>query len=489
MRRFSKGQGRQTRSTIIMHADHSPIRAALDRRVFLAAGSLGFAGLHVPSLAAAPSPQRRRPAQSTILIWLSGGASHIDLWDLKPDAPREYRGEFKPIATAAPGVRLCEHLPQTARQAHHLALINSLGHYGRGTGDHHAGYYYNLTGHAPDPSFRQLLNNRKPLPSDWPFLGSVVASKRRAHPYLPSLIALPQKPGFPEYTRPGQFAARLGPEYDAAYVYGTLARPLDFVAPALTLQGDVSAERLQSRRQLLSRLDTAARAAERPGSLRTLNHQQERAFSLLSSPRTKDAFAVDKEPAALRDRYGQTVNGMSMLMARRLVEVGVPFVTVFWKEDPKLAGPCKSGGGWDTHGANFTCLRRHLLPEFDQCFSALLADLHDRGLLERTLVLVNSEMGRQPKVGDPRSGGPGGAGRDHWTHCMTAVMAGGGVRGGQVYGASDKVAAYPADRPVAPEDIAKTVYHLMGVNDLEAIDREGRPFNLLSEGRVLTELL
>jgi uncharacterized protein (DUF1501 family) len=191
----------------------------------------------------------------------------------------------------------------------------------------------------------------------------------------------------------------------------------------------------------------------------------------------------------VRDRYGPTVNGTSMLMARRLVEAGVPFVTVFWLEDPKLAGPCKSGGGWDTHGANFTCLRRHLLPELDRCFSALLADLHERGLLERTLVLVNSEMGRQPKVGDPRSGGPGGAGRDHWTHCMTAVMAGGGVRGGQIYGASDKVAAYPADRPVAPEDIAQTVYHLMGVDDLEAVDREGRPFNLLPEGRVLTDLL
>ncbi len=469
----------------MMHSGHSIVRTALDRRVFLVAGGLGFAGLH----AVAQAPLRRRAAQSTILIWLSGGASHIDMWDLKPDAPREYRGEFKPIATSARGVRLCEHLPKLARQAHHLALINSLGHYGRGTGDHHAGYYYNLTGHAPDPSFRQLLNNRKPLASDWPFVGSVVTSKRPPHPYLPSPIALPQKPGFPEYTRPGQFAARLGPEYDASYVYGNRSRPLEFVAPVLTLQGDVSAERLQTRRQLLSTLDAAVSSAERPGPLRTFNRQQDKAFALLASTRTKGAFDVSKEPLMLRDRYGQTVNGMSMLMARRLVEAGVPFVTVFWMEDPKLAEPCKSGGGWDTHGGNFSCLRRHLLPEFDQCFSALLADLHERGLLERTLVLVNSEMGRQPKIGDPRSGGPSGAGRDHWTHCMTAVMAGGGVRGGQTYGASDKLAAYPADHPVAPEDIARTVYHLMGVDDLEAIDREGRPFNLLSEGRVLTGLL
>lgn len=384
---------------------------------------------------------------------------------------------------------MCEHLPKLARQAHHLVLINSLGDYNRGTGDHHAGYYYNLTGHAPDPSFRQLLNDRKPRPSDWPFIGSVVMSKRPPHPYLPSLIALPHKPGFPKYTRPGQFAARLGPEYDASYVHGSLERPLEFVVPALTLQGDVDAARLQARRQLLATLDDAVRSTERHGPVQTYGRLQEKAFSLLASTQTKGAFDVSKEPPALRDRYGQTVNGMSMLMARRLVEAGVPFVTVFWKENPKLAGPCKSGGGWDTHGANFTCLRRHLLPEFDQCFSALLADLHERGLLEQTLVLVNSEMGRKPKVGDPRSGGPGGAGRDHWTHCMTVGMAGGGVRGGQVYGASDKVAAYPADRPVAPEDIAKTVYHVMGVEDLQAMDREGRPFHLLPEGRALTELL
>src|SRR5439155_7742247 len=185
---------------------------------FLIASGVGFCGLSLPDLvranrpAPAPPP-RRRIARSAILIWLSGGASHIDTWDMKPDAPVEYRGEFRPVATSAPGIRLCEHLPYLARQAHHLAIVRSLGDHGRGTGDHHAGYYYNLTGHAPDPSFRQLLNNRKPLPSDWPFIGSVVMSKRPPHPYLPSLITLPQKPGFPEYTRPGQFAARLGLEY------------------------------------------------------------------------------------------------------------------------------------------------------------------------------------------------------------------------------------------------------------------------------------
>jgi hypothetical protein len=470
-----------------MHSGHDTIRAALDRRAFLVAGGLGFAGLHLPDVVRA-APVERARARSTILIFLSGGASHLDTWDMKPNAPAEFRGPFQPRATSAPGVRLCEHLPLTARQAHHLTLVNSLGHFGRGTGDHHAGYYYNLTGREPDPTFRQLLNNRRPYPTDWPFMGSVVAAKRPPHPYLPSLITLPQKPGFPEYTRPGQFAARLGLEYDATYVQGSIDRPTEFVVPTLTLQGNVSPQRLTARRELLGALDAAVRAAEPRGPLRTLSRQQEKAFSLLSAPQTKEAFDVSREPAAVRERYGLTVNGMSFLMARRLVEAGVPFVSIFWQEDPKLDKLCKSAGGWDTHGNNFNCLKDHLLPEFDRYFATLLDDLHDRGLLGQTLVLVTSEMGRKPKIGDTRSGGIKGAGRDHWTECMTVLLAGGGTRGGQTYGSSDKIGAYPFERPVCPEDVAKTLYRAMGIANLTATDREGRPFDLMPEGRPLTEL-
>jgi hypothetical protein len=473
----------------VMHTGHNCIRAALDRRAFLVAGGVGFCGLSLPALLGAERPPaRRRVARSTILIWLSGGASHIDTWDMKPAAPVEYRGEFRPIATTAPGLRLCEHLPRLARQAHRLAVVRSLGHYGRGTGDHHAGYYYNLTGHEPDPSFRQLLNNRTPRPSDWPFLGSVVAAKRPLHPYLPQLVSLPQKPGFPAYTRPGQFAARLGTEHDAAYVLGSHDRPTEFVAPELTLHGDVDVRRLESRRHLLRAVDAAVRAHERSAEAAVYSRHQQRAYTLLSAPRSRAAFDVTREPEAVRARYGRTVNGMSMLMARRLVEAGVPFVTVFWKEEPALERLCLSGGGWDTHGNNFHCLREHLLPHFDRCFSALLADLHERGLLDETLVVVNSEMGRQPRVGDPRSGGTRGAGRDHWTHCMSVLLAGGGVRGGQAYGTSDAVAAYPADRRVAPEDVARTIYYAMGIDDLHATDREGRPFHLMPEGAPLLDL-
>lgn len=472
-----------------MHSGHEITRRAISRRTFLTASGLGFCGLALPELVRGnqASTQLKAKAKSTILIWLSGGASHIDTWDMKPDAPIEYRGPFRPTVTSAPGVRLCEYLPLTAKQAHHVAVVPSLGHYGRGTGDHHAGYYYNLTGHEPDPSFRQLLNNRKPMVTDWPFMGSVAAAKRPAHPYLPSLISLPQKPGFPEYTRPGQFSARLGQEYDPVYVLGKLENPLAFAAPVLSLSSEVPSKRLSDRRTLLTTLDNMNRHLDR-AAVSTFAKQQSKAFSLLTASRTQAAFDLNQEPLEVRERYGQTLNGTSMLMARRLAEAGVPFISVFWMESPKLNDLCKSGGGWDTHGNNFNCLKDHLLPEFDRCYSALLADLNDRGLLPETLVLVNSEMGRTPKVGDPRSGGTQGAGRDHWTNCMSVLFAGGGIRGGQVYGSSDKIAAHPFDRKIAPEDVAHTVYHAMGIDNLEAIDREGRPFHLLPDGAPIKEL-
>ncbi len=180
---------------------------------------------------------------------------------------------------------------------------------------------------------------------------------------------------------------------------------------------------------------------------------------------------------------------MSLLVARRLVEAEVPFITVFWKEDEnRLAKKCASAGGWDTHGNNFACLKEDLLPTFDQAFSALIEDLAQRNMLDQTLLMVTSEMGRTPKIGDPRSGGKTGAGRDHWTHCLTDILAGGGIRGGQVYGSSDRRGEYPADRPVTPAHVTHTVYHAMGIRDLDVIDREGRPVNLLAEGAPLLSL-
>ncbi|HVK11023.1 MAG TPA: DUF1501 domain-containing protein [Gemmataceae bacterium] len=454
--------------------------APLSRRAFLVASGLGLAG----SATAAPTPTGGK-AKSTILFFLCGGASHIDTWDMKPDAPAEYRGPFQAIDTSAPGIRLCEHLPLLAKQAHHLAVVRSVGGTVN-TNDHHAGYYYQLTGHVPDVSFRLKGNDRTPYPDDWPFVGCVAGSRRPAHPRLPNVISLPHKPSKLPYTRPGQFAARLGPEFDPLYVQGSLEKPLEFRAPALVLGGDVTASRLTDRDGLRRAIDAARSDAEQQPADPLWERLHGRALTLLSAAGTAEAFDLSREPLRVREKYGPTVNGASLLLARRLVEAGVPFVTVYWMENEKIASKCKSAGGWDTHGNNFNCLKEHLLPEFDRGFAALVSDLSDRGLLDSTLLWVTSEMGRTPKIGDPRSGGAYGNGRDHWTHCMSVLLAGAGVRGGQTYGTSDRRGEYPADRAVTPADVAKTVYHAMGITDLEHRDREGRPYDLMGEGEPLT---
>ncbi len=464
----------------------------------LMASTLGMAGLSWGREALAnnearadrSSQKHRQPARSTILFFLCGGASHLDMWDMKPHAPAEYRGPFSPIPTSAPGMWLCEHLPLLARQAHHFSLVNSVDG-AVNTNDHHAGYYHNLTGHIPDVTFRTQGNNRRPYPDDWPYIGSVVAAKRPRHESLPNAITLPHMPSRKPYTRPGQFAARLGVEHDPLYLQGSRDNPLKFHAPALELQHETTPQRISYRRDLLLAIDRGRQEFETTHLGKQWTAQQERAFSLLTSESTVKAFDVSQESEQTRARYGETVNGMSLLLARRLVEAGVPFITVFWLGHgigSPLAKKCRSAGSWDTHGNNFHCLKEDLLPEFDRCFSALMQDLAERGLLEETLVMITSEMGRKPKIGDPRSGGTSGAGRDHWTYCLTDLLAGGGIRGGQVYGSSDRLGEYPADKPVTPAHIAKTVYHAMGITDLDAIDQQGRPYQLLAEGDPLYDL-
>lgn len=462
----------------------------LDRRAFLVASCAGLATSRSGLVQAAgtPDPANGGKAKSTILFFLCGGASHIDTWDLKPDAPVEYRGPFQAIPTTSTGVRLCEHLPNLAKQAHHLAVVNSVGSTVN-TNDHHAGYYYNLTGHVPDISFLQLLNNRTPRPDDWPYMGTVVGSKTKPRNNLPNAVTLPFKPSTLPYTRPGQFAARLGIEHDPLYVQGSREKPLQFQAPAISLGEGVTTSQLLDRRSLLGVVDRARHDLDLYEKVQTWTTLQQKAWGLLASSKTTSAFDLSTEPEALRKRYGETINGMSLLLARRLVEAGVPFVTVFWMEDNnKTAEKCKSGGGWDTHGSNFACLKEDLLPEFDQGFAALIEDLNQRGLLDTTTLLVTSEMGRKPKIGDPRSGGYKAAGRDHWTHCLSVLLAGGGIKGGQTYGSSDRRGEYPANKPVTPAHITKTVYHAMGIDDLSFTARDGREMNLLEEGEPLLEL-
>lgn len=467
-----------------------------DRRAFLVASATGLAGLHfgMPGQLTAGEQVSRSSlnrgggkAKSVILFFLCGGASHIDTWDLKPNAPAEYRGPFKPISTSAPGLQISEHLPQLAKQAHHLAVIRSVCGTVN-TNDHHAGYYYNLTGHAPDVTFKTLGNDRRPYADDWPFMGSVVASQRTSPNGLPSAISLPHKPSKLPYTRPGQFAARLGVEFDPLYVTGSVEHPLKFQVPSLTLAGDVTPAQLQSRQELLQTLDVARREFEHSPAEQIWKRHQKRTLDLLLSSQTSKIFDVESEPESIRERYGPTVNSTSLLLARRMVEAGIPFVTVFWKENEAIKNKCRSAGGWDTHGNNFDCLKQNLLPEFDQAFSALIEDLEQRNLLDETLLIVNSEMGRTPKIGDPRSGGVKGAGRDHWTHCQSVIMAGGGIQGGHAFGSSDRLAEFPAEHPLTPADIAKTVYYAAGIDNLQANDPQGRPYNLLEEGHPIEEL-
>jgi hypothetical protein len=469
-------------------------RPSMDRRAFLTASTLGLSSLRFgPALQAStgpalPAATLAKPAKSTVLFFLCGGASHIDMWDMKPDAPMEYRGDFKPIRTTGEDIRLCEHLPLLAKQAHNFAMIHGITDAGKATGDHHAGYYYNLTGHPPDVTFKQQGNDRRPYADDWPYMGSVVGMKRPQHPTLPQIISLPHKPSKLPFTRPGQFAGRIGMEYDPFYLTGSFEEPLKFSAPSISLAGGMTASRMQDRHGLLQAFDQSRRELDHDAQVQAHLKHQKRAFELLSSSSTANAFDISSEPEKLRERYGHSINGTSLLMARRMVEAGVPFVTVFWKEDESIAKQCKSAGGWDTHGDNFNCLKKYLLPQFDQAFSAFMEDMSSRGLLDETLVMVTSEMGRTPKVGDRRSGGVAGAGRDHWTACMSVLMAGAGVSGGKVVGETDSKAEFPKNRPIYPEDITKTVYYAMGISDLEATDKLGRPYNLLDDGKPLLDL-
>lgn len=447
------------------------------RRSFVRHMSFGMLGLGFPAaLRAHPKPLSSGtspPARSCILIFLTGGPSQIDTWDMKPEAPIEYRGEFKPIQTSAPGIVLCEHLPKMSRMAHRITLVRSLTMTGRGVngdGDHNSDVYYALTGHRPDRTFTEMGGHRQRQPDDWPFIGATVAHARGLMAGLPGVVQMPTRYGDDlGFRQPGQFGGRLGPEYDPLLVRGSPDKPLELMAPEFTLPAGLSIERVGERRRLLAQLESVQAERDPPGGpLEAFAKHHGRAFELLNSGSLARAFELDREPMSLREQYGSNLNGQSALLARRLVEVGVPFVCIHWQ------GP-KEGFtlDWDTHNDNFNHLKKNLLPAFDSCFTTLLQDLDARGLLEQTLVVAFGEMGRTPKIGDRRRGTTNG--RDHWIHCPTALFAGGGIRGGQVYGSSDRVAAYPAHEPVYPEDIAATIFRAMGLSERQPLRSQRGP--------------
>jgi hypothetical protein len=434
----------------------------------LQVGAIGALGLNLPRLLAADAKPRRTgeaaSADSCILVFLNGGPSHLDMWDLKPSAPAEIRGEFRPIASSVPGVQLSEHLPRLARQMHRCALVRSVHH--SVNNSHAAAVYAGLTGHDRG----EMGGGARP--TDHPAIGSVVGLCRPPGAAVVPFVSMPYitaegRGGPPQ---PGFFGGWLGRTRDPLFVLRDPNAP-GFAMPELSLGPDMTSARLHARRELIGRIGSSARDR----ALQEMSNFQARAFDLLTSPATQRAFQIDREPAAVRAAYGRNIYGQSVLLARRLIEAGTRVACISWAPDANAT--------WDTHGQNFAKLRNELLPQLDAAVASLLGDLAARGLLERTLVVVMGEFGRTPRVN-------GAAGRDHWNFCYSLMLAGGGVRGGVVHGASDRIGARPSSCPVTPADVIATIYHCLGIPaDLELRDRLQRPFALVPWGTPIRELL
>jgi len=445
----------------------------LTRRELLQVGAIGLGGLTLPGLLRLQEACARPAgkARSVIVLFLNGGPSHLDMWDLKPQAPEEIRGTFRPIATSLPGVQISEHLPRMARLAHHYAILRSLNH---NTPNHPAASYWMMVGSPMQRNAPQVVTMSR---EDRPHPGSALAKLLPPPPALPSFVMVPEaiSPVGPE--RPGQHAGFLGAAYDPYRVNSDPNLPT-FSPGALGPAQDVTVRRLEDRRTLLNQLDQQAALLERNSTAQILDPYYARAFDLLSSAAAQRAFDISAESDQTRDRYGRHVFGQSVLLARRLVEAGVRLVHVNWVRHDNGKG----GQGYDSHRDHLEWARTELLPPTDAAFSALAEDLAERGLLEETLVIMMGEFGRTPRFN--KNGG-----RDHWPSCFSAVLAGGGVKGGQVYGASDRIGAYPTSNPVTPQDLMATLYHCVGVDPHTVIyDLQHRPY-VLVEGTPVHGLL
>jgi len=408
-------------------------------------------------LAAGQVPASAAPIRSCILLVLYGGPSHVDTFDPKPDAPAEVRGEYATIATKTPGIQVSEHLGQTAQVMDRLALVRGVHHPMR---NHNSAIAQALTGRTPAGGDQELLTDD---PRGFPALGSSVSFGLGGRAHLLPFVALPYTI-YNVVQMPGQTPGMLGSRYDRFQVDGNPDNP-DFRIAALDAHSDAP-----SRRDLLRQVDQLP-LADDTARMRTY---QQRALDLIASDEVRRAFDMGRESPAARERYGRRLLGQSLLLARRLVEAGVSFITVY---DGQSNG---QDANWDSHEKVFP-RHRQLIPPVDQAFSALIEDLTGRGLLDSTLVLVTGEFGRTPRIN-------GNAGRDHWPDCYTAVLAGGGVQGGTVFGASDKIGAYPEVDLVTPGELASTVLWRFGIDpSLEILDQTSRPFRL-SEGEPLRRL-
>jgi hypothetical protein len=447
----------------------------------------GLFGLSLPRVLAAESTataERSARAKSVLFVYLFGGPSQLETFDMKPDAPTGIRGPFKPTASRTPELKVCEHLPRLAAMSDRYCVVRTLNH----RQNDHNGCHYIQTGH-PMPAAQRGAAGVDATDKDWPAVGSVVEflDRRRGGRDFPSYVYLPNRLGHIQgYDRLGQYAGWLGRPYNALatevrkrdakdnpYYRGCADEELDFRIAGLAADPALTLDRLDRRRSLLDQFEANRRAALSAPEA-THDRLRRRALDLLTSDRLRQALDIRREPGKLRDRYGRHLFGQSMLLGRRMVEAGARFVTVLWD--------APDGYGWDSH-VHSKDVERHLLPGLDQSLSALLEDLQQRGLLDETLVVCVGEMGRTPKPDTAQWG------RGHWSFCFPALLAGAGIRGGAVYGRSDKDAAYPVEKPVSPEDFACTVYHALGIDPHGFIpDREGRPVALVDGGRPLLDV-
>ena len=463
------------------------------RREFLTSGSIGLFGL---SLAQFLSWQKAQAAsarlagmkgfgsaKSVILCFLQGGPSHIDIWDPKPEAPSNIRGEFQAISTKAPGIQLAETMPMLAEQVHRYTLIRSMSYTPEGLFNHTAAIYQMLTGYPPDkvsPS-GQL---EPPSPADFPTAGSHISKmKPPSEPVLP-FVELPRTLQESNVQGKGGAAGFLGKAYDPYRFYQDPNKPIKL--DDLALRKDVGPERLQDRFTLLQGINKSMPDLEKSLQPYALDEYYQKALELVLSGKARDAFDLEKEPEKIRVRYGRTTFGQCALMARRLIEAGTRFVQLNW---PAVANGNPEVDSWDTHASNFKPLKNLHCPVLDRTLSALLEDLDQRGLLKETLVVAVGEFGRSPRLGVSTSGNTNAPdGRDHWPYCYTALIAGAGISGGQLYGASDQTASSPKEKPVHPTDLLATVYYTLGIDpDMEIRNHLNQPRELV-KGKPLTGL-
>lgn len=436
------------------------------RREALRVGGLFGLGLSLPQLLAGRAAAKEGGrstfgrAKQVIVLYLHGGHPQQETFDPKPEGPSAVRGEFGAIETSLPGVQFSEVLPQSARLAHRMAIVRSMSH---ANANHVTASLPANSGHAHPPGTPET--DFPPAETDFPPFGAVLDSLRQGKGDLPTWVRIgPLMRRNNGTVLHGQIPGFLGAKH-ASFTVDQELLPKDVRIEAVEPNADVTALRLTSRRDLLTQFDEHRRVMDQSAAARNLDAHYARAFNLLSSSRTRGAFDLAAESAATRQRYGRTEFGQRCLLARRLAEAGVPMVNVSYCHTPQ--------GSWDTHGQNFKQMRESLGPTFDTAFSALVEDLHERGMLDETLVLVNAEFGRTPAINK-------NAGRDHWPWVYSLALAGAGVRAGTVYGASDNAAAYPADKPHDPKDMAATIYHLLGVDPQTVLhDATGRPHHLV----------